>query len=39
MSSRYNMVCRPAVVAVRNGRMRPMLRRETVDDLISLEVR
>ncbi len=39
MSSRYNMLTRPAVVAVRDGRARLMLRRETVDDLISLEVR
>ena len=39
MSSRYNMVGRPAVVAVRDGRSRLLLRRETVDDLTSLEVR
>ena len=39
MSSRYNMVGRPAVVAVRDGRARLILRRETVDDLLSLEVR
>jgi diaminopimelate decarboxylase len=39
MSSRYNMVGRPAVVGVRDGQARPMLRRETIDDLISLEVR
>jgi diaminopimelate decarboxylase len=39
LSSRYNMICRPAVVAVRNGRARLILRRETVDDLLSLEVR
>ncbi|WP_144206198.1 diaminopimelate decarboxylase [Mycobacterium tilburgii] len=39
LSSRYNMVCRPAVVAVRDGRARLILRRETVDDLLSLEVR
>ncbi|EKF22895.1 diaminopimelate decarboxylase [Mycolicibacterium hassiacum DSM 44199] len=38
MSSRYNMVGRPAVVAVRDGRARLILRRETVDDLLSLEV-
>ncbi|MCK0173219.1 diaminopimelate decarboxylase [Mycolicibacterium sp. F2034L] len=38
MSSRYNMICRPAVVAVRDGRARLILRRETVDDLLSLEV-
>jgi diaminopimelate decarboxylase len=39
LSSRYNMICRPAVVAVRNDRARLILRRETVDDLLSLEVR
>jgi diaminopimelate decarboxylase len=39
LSSRYNMVGRPAVVAVRDGRARLILRRETVEDLLSLEVR
>jgi diaminopimelate decarboxylase len=38
MSSRYNLLGRPAVVAVRGGAARLILRRETVDDLISLEV-
>lgn len=38
MSSRYNLLGRPAVVAVRDGAARLILRRETVDDLISLEV-
>ena len=38
MSSRYNLIGRPAVVAVRDGRARLMLRRETLDDLTSLEV-
>jgi diaminopimelate decarboxylase len=38
MSSRYNLIGRPAVVVVRNGKARPVLRRETVDDLLSLEV-
>ncbi|MBB3036153.1 diaminopimelate decarboxylase [Hoyosella altamirensis] len=38
MSSRYNMLGRPAVVAVRDGKARLMLRRESVDDLLSLEV-
>lgn len=38
MSSRYNLLCRPAVVAVRDGKARLILRRETVDDLLSLEV-
>ncbi|WP_246133415.1 diaminopimelate decarboxylase [Mycobacterium helveticum] len=39
LSSRYNMIGRPAVVGVRAGRARLILRRETVDDLLSLEVR
>jgi diaminopimelate decarboxylase len=39
MSSRYNLIGRPAVVVVRNGQARLILRRETVDDLLSLEVR
>ena len=38
LSSRYNMIGRSAVVAVRAGRSRLILRRETVDDLLSLEV-
>lgn len=38
MSSRYNAFVRPAVVAVRAGVVKPMLRRETIDDLLSLEV-
>jgi diaminopimelate decarboxylase len=38
MSSRYNLLGRPAVVAVRDGAARLILRRETVDDLLSLEV-
>lgn len=39
LSSRYNLIGRPAVVAVRDGKSRLVLRRETVDDLLSLEVR
>ncbi|MGF6897646.1 diaminopimelate decarboxylase [Nocardia sp. GAS34] len=38
MSSRYNLLTRPAVVAVRAGEARLILRRETVNDLLSLEV-
>ncbi|MFD3510630.1 diaminopimelate decarboxylase [Nocardia sp. NPDC058666] len=38
MSSRYNLLTRPAVVAVRDGASRLILRRETVADLLSLEV-
>ena len=39
MSSRENLIGRPAVVAARGGQVRLILRRETVDDLLSLEVR
>jgi diaminopimelate decarboxylase len=38
MSSRYNMLTRPAVVAVSDGAARLILRRETVEDLLGLEV-
>ncbi len=38
MSSRYNMLRRPAVVAVKDGTARLILRRETIEDLLSLEV-
>ncbi|MEE2061933.1 diaminopimelate decarboxylase [Rhodococcus artemisiae] len=38
MSSRYNMLTRPAVVAVKDGVSRVLLRRETIEDLLSLEV-
>ena len=38
MSSRYNGAVRPAVVATRVGETKPMLRRETIEDLLSLEV-
>ncbi|MGH3631761.1 MAG: diaminopimelate decarboxylase, partial [Sciscionella sp.] len=38
MSSNYNRVPRPAVVAVREGVATTVLRRETEDDLFSLEV-
>ncbi|MDG3012827.1 diaminopimelate decarboxylase [Rhodococcus sp. D2-41] len=38
MSSRYNLLTRPAVVAVRDGSSRLILRRETEEDLLSLEV-
>ncbi len=38
MSSRYNLLTRPAVVAVRDGVSRVILRRETVEDLLSLGV-
>jgi diaminopimelate decarboxylase len=38
MASNYNRQQRPAVVAVRNGQSRVLLRRETNDDLLRLEV-
>jgi diaminopimelate decarboxylase len=38
MASNYNRLPRPAVVAVADGRSRVMLRRETSDDLNSLEM-
>jgi diaminopimelate decarboxylase len=38
MSSNYNGLPRPAVVAVRDGASRVLLRRETEDDLFRLEV-
>ena len=38
MASNYNRVPRPAVVFVRDQRARVVLRRETLDDLVALEV-
>jgi len=38
LSSNYNHVPRPAVVAVRDGEIRTLLRRETEDDLMALDV-
>ncbi len=38
MASNYNRLPKPAVVAVRDGGARPLLRRETVEDLLRLEV-
>ncbi|BBY24866.1 diaminopimelate decarboxylase [Mycobacterium stomatepiae] len=35
MASNYNMVCRPPLVAVKDGRVRQLIRRETVADLMS----
>ncbi|MEJ5928134.1 diaminopimelate decarboxylase [Corynebacterium sp. H128] len=37
MSSRYNQFARPAIVSVRGGRAKLMLRRETLDDILALE--
>src|SRR5699024_3354673 len=38
MSSNYNMLPRPAIVAVNNGTARVIIRRETFDDLLAREV-
>jgi diaminopimelate decarboxylase len=37
MASNYNKVPRPAVVFVRDGRARIVVRRETLDDLLRLD--
>ncbi|ALP34473.1 diaminopimelate decarboxylase [Corynebacterium pseudotuberculosis] len=37
MSSRYNMMGRPAVVSVKAGQSRVMVRRETTEDLLALD--
>lgn len=38
MASNYNMVGRPPVIAVREGRARVLVRRETVEDLLALDM-
>lgn len=38
MASRYNGALRPPVVSVRDGKAQLMLRRETVEDLLALDV-
>jgi len=38
MASNYNHVPRPPVVALRDGAARLLVRRETVDDLLALDV-
>jgi diaminopimelate decarboxylase len=38
MSSNYNMVTRPPVVFVRDGESRLVVRRQTLEDLVSLDV-
>lgn len=38
LSSQYNHVPRPPVVAVRDGKARVIVRRETVEDIIALDV-
>src|SRR5690606_2451166 len=38
MASNYNHVPRPPVLAVRDGRVATVLRRETIDDMLALDV-
>jgi diaminopimelate decarboxylase len=38
MASQYNHTPRPPVLAVRGGLVRVLVRRETVDDLLALDV-
>ena len=38
MASNYNCALRPPVVAARDGAVRTIVRRETVDDLLRLDV-
>ncbi|MCE2525628.1 MAG: diaminopimelate decarboxylase [Acidimicrobiia bacterium] len=38
MASNYNKVPRPAVLFLRNGEVRPVIRRETYDDLLRLDL-
>ena len=38
MASNYNHVPRPPAVAVRDGAWRTLIRRETIDDLLALDV-
>ncbi len=38
MSSRYNMLMRPAIVSVKDGTASLMVRRETIQDFLDLEV-
>jgi diaminopimelate decarboxylase len=38
MASNYNHLTKPGVVAVRNGAASEIVRRETLDDLLRLDV-
>ena len=38
MASNYNRLPRPAAVLVRDGQVRPLIRRETYDDLVARDV-
>ena len=38
MASNYTMTCRPPVIAVRHGRIRELIRRETTADLLARDL-
>jgi diaminopimelate decarboxylase len=38
MASTYNQICRPPVIAVRDGVARVLIRRETLEDLQARDV-
>jgi diaminopimelate decarboxylase len=38
MASNYNHIARPPVIGVRHGRARPLIRRETDEDLLRRDV-
>ncbi|KAB1503949.1 diaminopimelate decarboxylase [Corynebacterium sp. 320] len=38
MASRYNMMLRPPIIAIKDGQARVMVRRETLEDILSLDV-
>jgi diaminopimelate decarboxylase len=38
MASNYNLIGRPPVIAVRDGAARPLIRRETSDDLLARDI-
>ena len=38
MGNNYNHLTRPAVVAVKDGKARVIVRRETIEDLLSLDI-
>ena len=38
MASNYNALLRPAVVAVRDGKSKVLVRRDTIEDLLSWDV-
>jgi diaminopimelate decarboxylase len=38
MASNYNHFARPPVIAVRGGRARPVIRRETEEDMLRRDV-